>query len=247
MCLDRWTVIEHRRMMRLGRVMVALVMATVGLASAGADAAVPRPAAMVLAQADLPKELGTWGRIEGEIVDNASVSRGEKTSLSAVVGSGRLIGYDEVFVVRLVSLNVGGKRQVLLPHLDAVFSDVGVYDSAAAAQRRFINWRHPTYRAVPTSARVGEQTRLYKGTAPSPYPGVPLGQQDVWVVAWRDGALLAQVGVSGPFPTGRGRDCARASAGEEDQHRASERLRARFGSDPYVPRARSRVLDHDRP
>jgi virginiamycin B lyase len=191
---------EHHRMLRLGWLMVLLATATICLVAAGAHAAAPTPGAMVLALADLPKEPGTWRRVDGRIVDNASKAQADKTSFSAVVSSGRLTGYFEAFVVRLVSFKADGKRKVLLPLLDAVFSDVGVYDSAAAAQTAFDNRSQPSFKAVPTSTTVGQQIRLYKGNLRSPYSTLSLRTQDAWVVAWRDGAVIADVGVAGPSP-----------------------------------------------
>lgn len=128
-----------------------------------------------------------------------------------------MTGYFEAFVVRLVSLKVGGKQKVLLPHLDAVFSDVGAHDSAAAAQTAFNSRRQPSVRIVPTSASVGQQTRLYKGTLRSPYSNLSLGTQDAWVAAWRDGAVVADVGVTGPFPFVKEALSLAPGPGEEDQ------------------------------
>jgi virginiamycin B lyase len=158
---------------------------------------------MALTAADLPKELGAWKLVGGRVVDNASFGQAHAMTLSNVVATGRLTGYQEAFVVHPVSLSAGGKRKLLLPNLDLVVSRIDVYDSAASAQTAFAGVGSGSFRAVPTSARIGSRTALYQGTLPSPYPSVVLGSQHAWAVKWVDGAVVAAVGVAGLLPSAK--------------------------------------------
>jgi hypothetical protein len=166
------------------------------------------PGAMVLAPGDLPHEMGGWKQMARVFFDNTTYARVRHLRLADVVASGRLTGYGAIYVEKLVkplvidattgkSSNDTG-RVLIGCCIDELVTQVDVYDSAADARTAF-RIRPRTSKPVKTTALIGDELRLGKGTYRAPYDGVD--DQPFWRVTWRKGAVIGLVTVEGFMPT----------------------------------------------
>src|SRR5689334_20438016 len=88
------------------------------------------------------------------------------TTTTTVAGAGRVTGYFEHFEQKLQRI---GTRVLIGCCLDQVTTFVDVFDSDPSADAIFSNrTMRPPWRAVKTSARIGDELRLFSGTVTPP-------------------------------------------------------------------------------
>jgi hypothetical protein len=159
----------------------------------------PSPAALVLLLSDLPKTANSWRRQGATVYDNKTAADLAGVTVADVAGAGRVTGYFEHFEQKLQRI---GTHVLIGCCLDQVTTFVDVFDSDPSADAIFSNrTMRPPWRAVKTSAKIGDELRLFSGTVAPPYGGRV--KESAYTVMWRSGPVVVDLIVGGLLATAK--------------------------------------------